>query len=70
MCCFHNRRQILLNNIDILPDYARTVFIYVIWKTWILYRPPGGKTGDTKPWWFVANEWHCYHLCHNIINSS
>ena len=41
-----NRYQILLNNIDVWADYGRTVFIYVNWKTWTLYRTPGGKTGD------------------------
>ena len=33
----------ILTYIDVLVDYARTVFIYVIWT---LYRTPGGKTGD------------------------
>ena len=34
------------NNIEVLADDARTIFIYVTWKTWTLYRTLGGKTGD------------------------
>ena len=52
----------IINSIDVLADYACTVFIYLLF----------GKLGSStehqeekmvviKLWWFVVNEWPCYH---------
>ena len=55
--------QILLNSIDVLADYARTVFIYLLFgKLGSCTEHQEEKMLDIKWWWFVVNEWPCYHL--------
>ena len=57
-----NNKNQIINSIDVLTDYACTVFIYLLLgKLGSSTEHQEEKMVDIKLWWFVVNEWPCYH---------